>query len=153
MKEFINICQGGVSVRDYSLKFNKLSKYAPSLVSNPRDKMSHFLTGVFKVLVEEYRLSMLHAQQVEYRRLNTMSREAKKAISYEGCSSKGRLDIYDNPRFKKSFLILFLKYFQRLVIIGCPTLSFKREHILSHQDRSQLVESVAGTIIVISLFG
>lgn len=101
MKEFINICQGGVSVRDYSLKFNKLSKYAPSLVSNPRDKMSHFLIGVFKVLVEEYHFAMLHAQQVEYRRLNTMSREAKKAMSYEGCSSKGRLDIYDNPRFKK----------------------------------------------------
>ena len=45
---FINLRQGGMSVLDYCLKFTKLSKYAPSLVSNPRDEMSHFLTGVSK---------------------------------------------------------------------------------------------------------
>ena len=44
--EFINLCQGGMSVHEYSLKLSKLSKYAPSLVSNPRDKMSHFVTRV-----------------------------------------------------------------------------------------------------------
>ena len=33
--EFINLSQGGISVHEYSLKFNKLSKYAPSLVSDP----------------------------------------------------------------------------------------------------------------------
>ena len=32
--EFINLHQGGMSVLDYSLKFSKLSKYAPSLMSN-----------------------------------------------------------------------------------------------------------------------
>ena len=34
--EFINIRQGGRSVHEYSLEFSKLSKYAPSLVSDPR---------------------------------------------------------------------------------------------------------------------
>ena len=43
-----------MSVLDYSLKFTKFSKYAPSLVSNPRDEMSHFLTGVFDDLVKEF---------------------------------------------------------------------------------------------------
>ena len=57
MEEFINLHQAGMSVLDYSLKFTKLSKYAPSLVSNPRDEMSHFLTGVFNDLVEECRLA------------------------------------------------------------------------------------------------
>ena len=57
MEEFINLHQAGMSVLDYSLKFTKLSKYAPSLVSNPRDEMSRFLTGVFNDLVEEFRLA------------------------------------------------------------------------------------------------
>ena len=48
--EFINLCQGGRSVHEYSLKFIKFSKYAPSLVSDPRDKMSSFVTGVSKDL-------------------------------------------------------------------------------------------------------
>ena len=43
---FINLLQGGMSVHEYSLKFTKLSKYAPSLVFDPRDEMSHFVMGV-----------------------------------------------------------------------------------------------------------
>ena len=35
--EFINLSQGGMSFHEYSLEFTKLSKYAPSLVSNPRE--------------------------------------------------------------------------------------------------------------------
>ena len=41
--EFINLRQGGMSVHEYSLKFTKLSKYASSFVSYPRDEMSHFV--------------------------------------------------------------------------------------------------------------
>ena len=40
--EFMNLRQGGRSVHEYSVEFIKLSKYAPSLVSDPRDQMSHF---------------------------------------------------------------------------------------------------------------
>ena len=36
--EFINLRQGGMGVLVYSLKFTQLSKYAPSLVSDPKDK-------------------------------------------------------------------------------------------------------------------
>ena len=45
VEEFVNLVQGDLSVLDYSLNFTKLSKYDPSLVSNPRDEMSHFLMG------------------------------------------------------------------------------------------------------------
>ena len=97
MEEFINFRQGGMSVLDYSLKFTKFSKYAPSLVSNPRDEMSHFITGVFEDLVEECRSDishdninichlMVHAEQVEETGLRRKNREAKKARSYEGDS-------------------------------------------------------------------
>ena len=46
VEEFINLLQGGRSVHEYSLTFINLSKYAPSLVSDPRDQMSRFVMGV-----------------------------------------------------------------------------------------------------------
>ena len=49
-----------MSVLDYSLKFTKCTKYVPSFVSNPRDEMSHFLTGVSDDLVEECHSAMLY---------------------------------------------------------------------------------------------
>ena len=49
-----------MSVEKYSLKFSMLSRYAPSLVSNPRDEMSRFLTGVTDLVREECRTTMLH---------------------------------------------------------------------------------------------
>ena len=41
VEEFINIKQGNMSVEEYCLKFSTLSRYSPSLASNPRDEMSH----------------------------------------------------------------------------------------------------------------
>ena len=40
VQEFINLCQGGMSVKLYSIKFIKLSKYASSFVFNARNEMS-----------------------------------------------------------------------------------------------------------------
>ena len=37
VEKFINLKQVNMSVAQYSLKFSTLSRYAPSLVSNPRD--------------------------------------------------------------------------------------------------------------------
>ena len=45
VKEFINLKQGNMSIEEYSLKFSTLCRYDPSLLSNPRDEMSHFVTG------------------------------------------------------------------------------------------------------------
>ena len=42
-----------MTVREYSLKFVKLSMYATSLVSNSRDEMSRFLTGTNGDLYED----------------------------------------------------------------------------------------------------
>ena len=39
VKEFINLCKGGKRVHDYSLEFIKFSKYAPSIILDPRDQM------------------------------------------------------------------------------------------------------------------
>ena len=44
---------------------------------------------------------MVHSQYVEEARSRRKSRDAKKARSFDGCSSNGRLQIQDKPRFKK----------------------------------------------------
>ena len=58
--EFINLRQGGKSVHEYSLEFVKLSKYTPSLISDPRYQMSHFVMGVSEDLQKECYTALLH---------------------------------------------------------------------------------------------
>ena len=58
--EFISLPQGGISVHEYSLRFTKLSKYAPSLVSDHRDEIICFVTGVSYDLQEDCHSAMLH---------------------------------------------------------------------------------------------
>ena len=67
------------------MKFSMVSRYSPSPVSNPRDEMSYFVTGVADLVKEECRTPMLHddvtparlvvyAQLVEESKLKRMSR-------------------------------------------------------------------------------
>ena len=74
------------------MKFSKLSKYVPSLVSNQRDEMSHFVTGVVDLVREECRTAMLHddiavsrlmvyAQSIEESKLRRMARNLKRGGS------------------------------------------------------------------------
>ena len=53
VEDFINLHKGGMSVKEYSFKFVKFSKYASSLVSSSRDEISRFVTGVSEDLEEE----------------------------------------------------------------------------------------------------
>ncbi|XP_015064584.1 uncharacterized protein LOC107009757 [Solanum pennellii] len=103
-----------MSVKEYFLKFMKLSKYASSLVSNDRDEMTRYVMGVSEELKEESRAAMfhdnidlsrlmVHGQQVEDSRLRKSNREAKKGMSFECASSKSKPDIQGKPNFKKRF--------------------------------------------------
>ena len=60
VEEFINLKQGSMTLREYSLKFVKLSRFSTFLVSNNINKMSRLLTGIAEDLEEELRASMLH---------------------------------------------------------------------------------------------
>lgn len=46
---------------------------------------------------------MDHDQQVEETRLRRNNIESKRVNSYDGCASKGRLEIQDKTTFKKTF--------------------------------------------------
>ena len=56
MQEFINLRQGGMSVKEYGLKFTQLSKHAPTLVSDSRFIMNKFVMGVSDLVVNVGRL-------------------------------------------------------------------------------------------------
>ena len=112
MTEFINICQGGKNVHDYSFELIKLLKYVPSMVSNLRDQIRSFLTRVSEDLQEECTWAMLHdnmnishlmvyARMVKKTRAKLKSRDSKRARSFDRGSSKNRLENQDKPKFKK----------------------------------------------------
>ena len=46
---------------------------------------------------------MVHARRIEEARAKRKSRDATRARSFDGGSSKNRLEIQDKPRFKKRF--------------------------------------------------
>ena len=88
--EFINLHHRGISILEYSSKLTKLSKYAPSFVSNPRDKMSCFVTWVSDDLKEKCHLAMLnynmnisclmvHTQKLEETRSMIKSKDDQRA--------------------------------------------------------------------------
>ena len=93
----------------------KLSRYDTSLVSNSRDEMSRFLTGIAEDLEEECRAAMLHdnmdlsrlmvhVQQVEESRKSIHTRVGNKSRqAVENFSRKSSTEIRDKPRFKKGF--------------------------------------------------
>ena len=65
-----------MSVKEYSFKFVKLSKYTSSLVSSRMDQMSMFVTGVSEDIEEEYRAAMLY-DNMELSRLMVHAQQVK----------------------------------------------------------------------------
>ena len=135
VEEFINLCQGGMSVKEYFLKFIKLSKYSSSLVSNDRDEMSRYVTGVSEELEEEFHAAMLHdnmdisrlmvhTQKVEESHLRKKNREANKTSSFESVVLlRVGLTLKTSLSTRRGFQTKFLKIPPRLAMIGCLILN------------------------------
>ncbi|XP_004248853.1 uncharacterized protein [Solanum lycopersicum] len=91
VEEFINLKQGSMTVREYSLKFVKLSRYETSLVPNNRDEMSRFLTRISEDLEEDFREEMLHDSMDLFRLMIDSNRGG----------GRNTFGVRDHPRFKK----------------------------------------------------
>lgn len=57
--EFINFKQNNMSVREYTFKFIKLSKYASSFFADPCARMSKFISEIFGLVIKECQTAML----------------------------------------------------------------------------------------------
>ena len=89
---FINLKQGNMRVEEYSLKFTMFSRYSQSLVSNPMDDMSRFVTRVAELVKEECHTAMLYGdtnfsrlmvypQYIEESKISRISRNLKRSGS------------------------------------------------------------------------
>lgn len=59
-----------MSVREYALKFIKLSKYALFMIADLRARMSKFIFSISEVMSKEYKISML-VKEMDISRLMT----------------------------------------------------------------------------------
>lgn len=53
VQKFINLKQGNISVREYSIKFTRPSIYNPFMVADPRSRMSKFISNVSNLVSKE----------------------------------------------------------------------------------------------------
>lgn len=65
--EFINLKQGNISVKEYSLKFSQLSRYSSHKVAENRSRMSKFVSGVLESVVKECGTAMLIKEMYIFR--------------------------------------------------------------------------------------
>lgn len=114
VEEFIKLRRGGTSVKEYSLKYVNLSKYASSLVQNSMAEMSRFVTVVSEDLVEDCWAAMLHenmdlgrlmanAKQVEKIHRKRRFHEGKKPKTAHHTFStlcRGLFRVQNRPKFK-----------------------------------------------------
>ncbi|KAH0713646.1 hypothetical protein KY289_009605 [Solanum tuberosum] len=110
-QEFMNLRQGSMTVQEFGLKFNQLSRYAPHMVADSRAQMKKFLYGVSDLVKIECRNAMLlgdmnisrlmtHAQQVEGDKLREQAKETKKARTAEVFDYSPSLASVPSPRFR-----------------------------------------------------
>ena len=111
--KFINLHQGGMSVKEYSLKFTQFSKYAPTLVWTLGLKWTNNLWGypmlwwmnvgwVWSFQSWIYLVLWFIRNKLK-NKLKEVGRDLKRSRTDDGNSSKDRFEVHDNPRLKKAF--------------------------------------------------
>lgn len=96
--------QASMTIKEYCLKFNQLSKYAPDLISDPRASMTNFVIGVSGLVLKQYGTAMLyrdidfarsimHAQQIEKDKIR--ERDRVKGNKWD----RSEQHKYSQPRF------------------------------------------------------
>ncbi|KAH0693041.1 hypothetical protein KY285_020138 [Solanum tuberosum] len=58
--QFLNLHQGGMSVREYRLQFNSLSRYAPNVVATMKDRVHQYVDRLDSYLVRDCTIASLN---------------------------------------------------------------------------------------------
>lgn len=58
IKEFVNVKQEGLMIKEYNLKFIQLSRYAPEMFQDMRSKIRKFISGLSTHMKKEYRATL-----------------------------------------------------------------------------------------------
>ncbi|KAH0650238.1 hypothetical protein KY284_030150 [Solanum tuberosum] len=101
VREFLTLKQESLSVQEYSLKFTQLSRYAPEMVADMRNRMSLFVAGLSRLSSKEGRAAMLigdmdisrlmvYVQQVEEEKLRDREELRNKRAKIENESGQQR---------------------------------------------------------------
>ena len=98
---FININKVNMSVEEYSLKFSKMYKYAPSLLSNTRDEICRFETEVADLVREECRMVMIHDMTVARLMVYAQSIEEYQLKRIDRTLKRGGFSDHEKTRVKK----------------------------------------------------
>ncbi|XP_069150288.1 uncharacterized protein [Solanum lycopersicum] len=129
VEEFINLKQGSMIVKEYSVKFVKLSRYVTSLISNIRNEMSRPLTGITGALEKKCGSSMLHdnmdlfrlmvhVQQVEESWKKSRIHDTRRPQPHDqeipsNGGNRNNFGVREHPIFKKGQQSLGNSNFQR----------------------------------------
>lgn len=146
---------GGMSIKEYSLKFVTLSKYASSLVEKSRDEMNRFVTCVLDDQVVDCRANMVHdnmdlgrlmvhAQQVEERRKKRHTRAGNRSRQVRRIL-QGRVDMKSriSPGLRKDSSTKGSQLHPKVAMIGILSPDIRETTKWIHLKRGHLVESVA----------
>lgn len=86
IQEFINLRQGSMSVKEYSLKFTKLSKHTPTTVVDSRYQMNKFIMGISDLVVNNCRSAMF-IPNMDFSRLMVMPNKLRRKSSSKSVGS------------------------------------------------------------------
>nr|AAT39297.2 Gag-pol protein, putative [Solanum demissum] len=111
VREFLTLKQESLSVHEYSLKFTQLSRYAPEMVADMRNRMSLFVAGLSRLSSKEGRAAMLigdmdisrlmvYVQQVEEEKLRDRE-EFKNKRAKSGSESGHQKGNVNRPSFQQ----------------------------------------------------
>ncbi|XP_055814193.1 uncharacterized protein LOC129883587, partial [Solanum dulcamara] len=100
IEEFVNLKQESMTVKEYSLKFIQLSKYAPEMIPHMRSKMRKFVSGLGKHVKKECK-AMLMISDMDFSRLMVYAQQVeddKKKDREEHLSKKAKSAGHENEQ-------------------------------------------------------
>lgn len=59
IQEFINLLQENMHMKECTLKFTMLSRYAPFIIVDPRKNMSKFISDISSLVSKECKMAMI----------------------------------------------------------------------------------------------